>query len=174
MEAKDFNKKLETQYKRLKKVLDELEALATEVLLTADGEEHQGKLPITPAMLAVFNAMRALKMAYGLIDSQDGHQEIAILENVCDGDTDVTDIKLLSEVNFILLPHPFRTNSDREENVYEIEPSTTLHELLEQVKEVFAREHNLGNCEEPCEMHEYFIEHITVHKNKSAHIYIGA
>lgn len=173
MESKKYNKSVELQYKRLKKVLDELEALDNEELLTADGEEHQGKLPIAPAKYAVFAAMRALKMAYGLIDSEDGHQEIAILENVCEG-TDVTDIELLSEVNYILLPHPFRTNSDSEENVYEIEPSTTLHELLEQVKEVFAREYELGNCEAPFEMHEFFIEHITVHKNKSAHIYIRA
>lgn len=171
MDKKEFNKKVELQYKRLKKVLDELEALDNEELLTADGEEHQGKLPIAPAKYAVFGAMRALKMAYGLIDSKEGHQEIAILENVCE-ETDVTDIELLSEVNYILLPHPFRTDNDSEENVYEIEPSTTLHELLEQVKEVFVREHELGPRYELREMHEYFIEHITVHKNKSAHIYI--
>ena len=173
MEAKEFNKNVELHYKSLKKVLDELEVLDNEALLTADGEEHQGKLPITSAKYAVFNAMRALKMAYGLIDSKDGHQEIAILENVCD-DTDVTDIKLLSEVHYILLPHPFRIDGDIQENVYEIEPSNTLHKLLEQIKGVFAREHSLGNCEEPRDLNEYFIEHITVHKNKSAHIYICA
>lgn len=173
MEAKEFKKSVKLQYKRLKKVLDELEALDNEVLLTADGEGHQGKRPITPAKLAVFNAMRALKMAYGLIDSKDGHQEISILENVCGGDTDVTDIKLQTKVEYLLLLHPFRIDHNGSQNVYEIRPTDSLHKLLKQAKEVFVREYELGNCEDPREMHEFWIEHITVHKNNCAHIYIA-
>ena len=173
MEAKEYNKKVKLQYNRLKKVLDELEVLEHEELISSNGEEHQGKRPITPAKYAVFNAMSALKLSYGLIDSSDEHQEIAVLVNVCEG-RDVTDIKLMSKVKRILLPYPFRIDHAGSQNVYEIKPTDSLLKLLKQVKEVFTREYALGNCVDSHNMRDFYIEHITVHKNDCASIYIGA
>lgn len=172
MEAKEYNKRVKLQYNRLKKVLEELEALDNEELVTANGEEHQGKRPITPAKYAVFNAMSALKLSYGLIDSSEDHQEISVLVNVCEG-RDVTDIKLMSKVKQVLLPYPFRIDHKGSQNVYDIKPTDSLLKLLKQVKEVFTREYVLGNCIDSHNMRDFFIEHITVHKNNCAHIYIG-
>ena len=172
MEAKEYNKKVKLQYNRLKKVLEELEALDNEELVTANGEEHQGKRPIIQAKYAVFNAMSALKLSYGLIDSSEDHQEISVLVNVCEG-RDVTDIKLISKVKQVLLPYPFRIDHKGSQNVYDIKPTDSLLKLLKQVKEVFTREYVLGNCIDSHNMRDFFIEHITVHKNNCAHIYIG-
>ena len=172
MEAKEYNKKVKLQYNRLKKVLEELEALDNEELVTANGEEHQGKRPITPAKYAVFNAMSALKLSYGLIDSSEDHQEISVLVNVCKG-RDVTDIKLMSKVKYVLLPYPFRIDHKGSQNVYDIKPTDSLIKLLNQVKEVFTREYALGKCVDSHNMSDFFIDHITVHKNNCAHIYIG-
>lgn len=172
MEAKEYNKKVKIQYNRLKKVLEELEALDNEELVTSNGEEHQGKRPIIPAKYAVFNAMSALKLSYGLIDSSEDHQEISVLVNVCEG-RDVTDIKLMSKVKQVLLPYPFRIDHKGSHNVYDIKPTDSLLKLLKQVKEVFTREYVLGNCIDTHNMRDFFIEHITVHKNNCAHIYIG-
>lgn len=172
MEAKEYNKKVKLQYNRLKKVLEELEALENEELVTANGEEHQGKRPIIPAKYAVFNAMSALKLSYGLIDSSEDHQEISVLVNVCEG-RDVTDIKLISKVNQLLLPYPFRIDHKGSQNVYAIKPTDSLLKLLTQVKDVFTREYVLGNCIDSHNLKDFFIEHITVHKNNCAHIYIG-
>ena len=172
MEAKEYNKKVKLQYNRLKKVLDELEALEHEELISSNGEEHQGKRPIIPAKYAVFNALSALKLSYGLINSSDDHQEISVLVNVCEG-RDVTDIKLMSKVKRILLPYPFRIDHAGQQNVYEIKPTDSLLKLLKQVKDVFTREYVLGNCVDSHNMSDFYIEHITVHKNNCAHIYIG-
>ena len=172
MEAKEYNKKVKLQYNRLKKVLDELEALENESLFDSNGEGHQGKRPITPAKYAVFNAMSALKLSYGLINSSDEHQDISVLVNVCEG-RDVTDIKLLSKVKRILLPYPFRIDHAGSQNVHDIKPTDSLLKLLKQVKEVFTREYALGNCVDTHNMSDFYIEHITVHKNNCASIYIG-
>jgi hypothetical protein len=173
MEAKEFKKSVKLQYKRLEKVLYELVALNNEELLTANGEEHQGKLPIANARYAVWEALKELKMSYGLVDSSKNHQEIAVFVNVCDPSDHVTDIKLQTKVRHLLLPHPFRIDHNGSQNVYEIRPTDSLRKLLKQAKEVFVREYELGNCEDPREIHEFWIKHITVHKNNCAHIYIA-
>lgn len=173
MEAKEFKKSVNLQYKRLRKVLDELEVLDNEVLLTTNGEVHQGKLPIANAKYAVFQAMKELKMSYGLLNSSENHQEIAVLVNVCENSDHVIDIKLQTKVQYLLLPYPFRIDHNGSQNVYEIRPTDSLRKLLKQAKEVFVREYELGNCKDSREMHEFWIEHITVHKNNCAHIYIG-
>lgn len=170
---KEIKKSLKLQYKRLAKVLEELESLNKELSSLEGIESLQIEKPVEDTQYCIFESLKKLKLSLGLIDSTDKYQELPILLHIFD-EYEGQDIELLSEVKRIMIDYPFEIENGGQQNVYEIKPTKSLRELISETKDVFVREYKAGKCVAPHELGDFVFEHIRVYRSNCANIYFGS
>lgn len=170
---KNIEKTLKLQQDRLLKVLKDLEELDGVLLdLSSDGNGVPATEYLDKVVPAVWSAIGNMKMAIALANCTDEFQELDVNCPLM-VDYEGEDVKLLSEVKNIMLPYPFVVECGPQ-NVYKIKPATSLRELIAEVKKVFVREYNAGNCNAPHALEDFYIEEITVYNGNCAGIYVGS
>ena len=102
------------------------------------------------------------------------HQYIEIFVGATEDFEFTRDIVLQNEVKRILMPYPFRIDHNGSQNVYEIEPTTSLVDLIKRVQEVMEKEYEKGNCISPHSLDDFIIESVMVHENDCANIDVGS
>lgn len=170
---KEIKKNLKLQYKRLSKVLEELDSLNKELSSLEGTESRQIEKPIKDAQFCAFESLKKLKLSLGLIDSTDKYQELPIFIYILDK-YGGQDIELLSKVKHIMIDYPFKIENGGQQNVYEIKPTQSLRELISETQKVFVREYNAGKCIAPHGLEDFAFEHIRVYRNNCANIYFGS
>ena len=174
MEQKKIEKTLKLQYKRLEKVLEDLEKLDGELLeASEDGNGFIVNDFTEHAVANVWAAMGNIKSAIDNVGCTDNYQEISVFEPI-QGDGECEETALLTEVSMIKLRYPFRIDHKGEHSVYEIKPTMWLHELIAEIKKVFIREYEAGNCIAPHGLGDFLIAFITVHRGHCAYVCIGS
>lgn len=102
------------------------------------------------------------------------HQYIEVFAGATEEFEFQRDIELQNEVKRILVPYPFKIDHNGSQNVYDIKPTKSLTELVQETQKVMKREYDLGNCIAPHELDDFVIETIMVHENDCANIEIGS
>lgn len=102
------------------------------------------------------------------------HQLIEVFIGVTESFEFQRDIELQNEVKRIMMPYPFRIDHNGSQNVYEINPTKSLTELIQETQKIMKREYDLGNCIAPHTLEDFIVESVIVHENDCANIEIGS
>ena len=174
MEAKKIEKTLKLQYKRLEEVLKALEKLDSKLLeASEDGHGFIVKDFTEHAVANVWAAMGNIKSAIDNVDCSVSYQDIHALEPI-QGEGECEETALFTEVSMIRIDYPFRIDHKGSYNVYEIKPTMWLHELIAEIKKVFIREYEAGNCIAPHGLGDFEIVFITVHRDHCATVFVDS